>query len=732
MTINRRDFMVLSAAAALARPLLSQDSNGQTYTAPHVPADLHAELPWHQKVRRVGQVNLTEHDPDVLNVEEWADYWASLKADAVLISVTGIVAFYPSAVPFHQRAKFLGDRDLFGDCCAAAKKRNMRVIARMSPDLNWEPAVKAHPEWFERDKQGEAVKHAEDSRLYRTCMFSSYFTDYIPAIMREVNSRYEVDGIFTNGWPPLGHFPDCVCDRCKDEAAPGTLAYWDRYNERTVYLWKLYDGIAKEKKRENLFFANLGNAIRGGPNLKEIGSIAYWFNADNQGRGGEGAPIWGCSLQGRVCSAIMKGRTSTNVTAAWSTGSPRWRNVAKSPIEARMWINETVASGMVPWYHFIGAEDGLGADRRWQEPGHEYFNWLARHDTHFRNRRSIANIGVVMGQRTQLFYHPPALAPSVSGQVDATDYVQGLYYALLEGRFFFDFVHEDDLGADNLRKYRALLLPNIALLSDSQCQQLRDFVKAGGSLLASFETSMYTDRNEHRADFGLADVFGIQHKGEPVTSSGNGFLARIERQHEILDGFANTDWIPGAEFRLPIAPVDGAVLTVVPPYTAYPPELSYPPIAHTDEPAVVVKENGSSRLIYFPGDIDRTMWRSGNTDLSRLLQNSVRWLVNGDFPVQVQGDGVIEAFAWETEAGFALHLLNYTNPNMHKGWLRRTYPIGEQRVNMRLPQGRRVSRIELLRAERDIPFEQKGSSIEFAISKIDDYEVAALYSAAAS
>jgi len=178
--------------------------------------------------------------------------------------------------------------------------------------------------------------------------------------------------------------------------------------------------------------------------------------------------------------------------------------------------------------------------------------------------------------------------------------------------------------------------------------------------------------------------------------------------------------------------VEDAVLTVVPPYTAYPPELSYPPIAHTDESAVVVKENGSSRLIYFPGDIDRTMWRSGNTDLSRLLQNSVRWLVNGDFPVQVQGEGVIECFAWETEAGFALHLLNYTNPNMHKGWLRRTYPIGEQRVQMRLPPGRKVSRIELLRAERDIPFEQKGSSIEFAISKIEDYEVAALYSSAPS
>jgi hypothetical protein len=713
MAINRREFVALSAAAAVAGPLFAQDSAH--------PGKVQSDLPWHQRVRRVGQLNMTEHDPAVLQVEEWAGYWASLKVDAVLVSVTGIVAFYPTAVPYHQRAKFLDDRDLFGECCAAARKRNIRVIARMSPDLNWEPAVNAHPEWFERDHQGNPVKHGEDPRLYRTCMFTTYFTDYIPAIMREVNARYEVDGFFTNGWPPLGQLPVCRCQECKDFPAPGTLAYWDKFNQRTFHLWKLYDALAKEKKPENLFFANLGGAIRCGPNLKEIGNLSQWFNADNQGRGGEGSPIWGCSLQGRVCNAVMKGRTCTNVTAAWSTGSPRWRNIARSPIEVRMWLNETVASGMVPWYHFIGAEDGLGADRRWQQPGHDYYNWLAQHDQHFRNRRSIADIGVVIGQRTQLFYHPPGVG-------EASDYVQGLYYALLEGRFFFDFVHEDDLGPENLGKYRALLLPNIALLSDHQCQQLRDFVGTGGSLLASFETSLYTDRHERRADFGLSDVFGIQCKGEPTTSRGNGFLARIERNHEVLDGFSQTDWIPGAEFRVPIGPVDAPVLTVVPPYTAYPPELSYPPVARTDEPAVVVRESGGSRLVYFPGDLDRTMWRSGNTDLSRLLQNSVRWITRGSAPVRIEGEGIIEAFAWETEAGFSLHLLNYTNPNMHKGWMRRVYPIGEQKVGIELPQGRTISRIELLRAGRDLSFHQKDSSIEFVIPAVEDYEVAALYS----
>ena len=154
MDLNRRDF-ILAPAALLATDLLP----------PSPPS------PGSAKIRRLGQTNMTEHDPAVLDVEQWADYWASLKIDAVMVSVTGILAFYQTKVPYHRKGKFLGTRDFFGECCAAAKKRGMHVIARMSPDLNWEDAVQAHPEWFQRDAQGNVIHHTEDPRLFRTCTF---------------------------------------------------------------------------------------------------------------------------------------------------------------------------------------------------------------------------------------------------------------------------------------------------------------------------------------------------------------------------------------------------------------------------------------------------------------------------------------------------------------------------------------------------------------------------------
>lgn len=715
---DRRVFLKagLAVLPAVSIADLSNSSSAEAETA--TPAAGGSQKPWQQTVRRVGQLNMTEHDPVEMNVEEWANYWQSLKTEVVFISVTGIIAYYPTQVPYFRRGKFLGDRDFFGECFNAAKKRGMRVVARMSPDLNWDEALSAHPEWAMRDAKGNAQRSVEDPRLFRTCMFSTYMTDYIPAVMREVNSRYNIDAIYTNGWPPLGSLPECHCQVCSKLPPAGTPAYWEQFNKRVLYLWNLYDGIAKEKSPTNFYFANLGAGAHAAPNLAQVGKICEWFHADNQGRSGA-SPIWECSLQGRVCNAVQDGKLTVNCTGAYASGSLRWRNAAKSPAELTMWFNETLASGMVLDNHFVGAEKGLGEDSRIRKVARRYFPWTVPYDRQLTTKRSLASIGVVMGQRTQLFYRSPA-----GSQV--RDDLNGIYYALLEGRFPFDFVHEDRLELERLRKYRALILPNTALLSDEQCRQLGEYVRAGGSLMASFESSMYDENNVRRKNFGLAEVLGIHQAGAVIGTNGNLCYSRIEKQHPILAGFEDTNWLPGTENRLPVAAVPSPILTVVPGFVAYPPELAYPPVSQTNEPAVVLRVQGNSRLAYFPGDIEGTMWRSGNTDLSQLLQNTIRWVAGNGAPYAVTGDGLVETFGWETEAGYAVHVLNYTNPNTHRGWLRKSYPIGEQRVTMQLPAGVKVSRIELLRSAREIPFHVAGGTIEFTIPRVDDYEVAAI------
>jgi hypothetical protein len=671
--------------------------------------------PWYATMRRCGQTNFNERDPVELDIKWWIEYWSSLKLDALLLNGGGIMAFYPTKIPYHHRSQFLGDRDLFGDFAKAAKAANMRVVARLDCNAVYEEAYRAHPEWVEKTADGKPRMDAQSPWLYKTCMYSSYFTEQMPAIIREINSLYDVDGFFTNGWPSTDGPPKCYCDACRQLADPSTPQGHEQHLARVLEIWKLWDETAREKKADSLYVGNLGGGIHAITNLNRIAATAGWLNADHQGRSGI-TPIWDCAQQGRVARSVMKGRTITNVTASYSNSSPLWRHTSKSPLEATMWMAQTTASGMTPWYHWLG---GKPEDHRWEQTGREFYQWLAANEPHFVNRESVASLAVLFSQRTNAFYQPP-------GGHDTTEFLQGMYQVLLDGRFVFDFVHEDDLGIETLTKYQGLILPNVALLSAKQCGQLRDYVDRGGCLLATFETGIYDENAKSLPEWPLADLFDVKITGPRTGPNGNGSYARVERDHVILQGLQNTKLLPFAEYSFPLSPVRDPVLTVVPPYPAFPPEMVYPRIERTDHPAVVVNQRGKSRTVYFPGDIDRAYWRSQNPDLSQLLVNSIRWMINDSTPISLTGAGVAEIFAWKTEAGYAVHVLNYTNTDMLRGWFTRIYPLGVQKVRARLAGDAKISQVKLLRAGKTVRFSQSGEIVEFEIPDVTDYEVAAL------
>jgi hypothetical protein len=72
-------------------------------------------------------------------------------------------------------------------------------------------------------------------------------------------------------------------------------------------------------------------------------------------------------------------------------------------------------------------------------------------------------------------------------------------------------------------------------------------------------------------------------------------------------------------------------------------------------------------------------------------------------------------------------VLNYSNPNTHRGLIREFYPIGAQAVSFAIPDGRKVSRVQLLKSGADIPFKRVNGRIEFTIPSIAEYEVAVIY-----
>jgi hypothetical protein len=69
---------------------------------------------------------------------------------------------------------------------------------------------------------------------------------------------------------------------------------------------------------------------------------------------------------------------------------------------------------------------------------------------------------------------------------------------------------------DSLKQFRAVLVPELAVLDQSHLDQLRRYVREGGRLIAFGHASLLDEKGQRRPDYGLADVLGARFSGEVV------------------------------------------------------------------------------------------------------------------------------------------------------------------------------------------------------------------------
>ena len=198
--------------------------------------------------------------------------------------------------------------------------------------------------------------------------------------------------------------------------------------------------------------------------------------------------------------------------ALYQTGHPHFRMASKPAAEARLWMFEGFAGGIQPWWHHVGA---YHEDRRMYQP--RTTASLAQDQTrlYLVNRRPIATVAIGWSQRNTDFY----------GRDQAEELVdlpyQGFMQALIRARIPYLPVHLDHIERDNA-EFTLLILPNVAAMSDEQCDGVRRFVDRGGSLIASGVTSLYDPHGDARKDFALGELFKTHLAGTPVTSCDRG------------------------------------------------------------------------------------------------------------------------------------------------------------------------------------------------------------------
>jgi hypothetical protein len=312
------------------------------------------------------------------------------------------------------------------------------------------------------------------------------------------------------------------------------------------------------------------------------------------------------------------------------------------------------------------------------------------------------------------------------------DHGTGMYHALVENRIPFEMVNSRLLSKEHLKDFRILVLPNISTLSDEQCDQIKMFVENGGSVVATFETSLYDEKGNQRKDFGLSGLFGVSYdqavegpmqnsylrlKNDPETNNFHPVLKDLEDAYRIINAIYRVKVVPKMEFPGPV--------TLIPTYPDLPMEDVYPRQPETNIRELYLRDTGKGRIAYFPGDIDRSFWQIMSADHGKLIRNSILWALNEEPIVDVKGQGVIDITVWRQAKSMTVHLVNLTNPMMMKGPFRELIPVDAQ-VRIRVPEDLKVNGVQLLMRDQKPQFEIKEGMVILDVPKITDHEIVAL------
>jgi hypothetical protein len=421
--------------------------------------------------------------------------------------------------------------------------------------------------------------------------------------------------------------------------------------------------------------------------------------------------------------------------AMYQAGSPTFRLSSKPPAEARLWMLEGIAGGIQPWWHHVGA---VPEDRRMLKTAEPLMRWHEANEQFLVNRQPLANVGLMWSQSNVDFH----------GRDEAEALVElpwrGWTNALVRARIPYLPVNVDHIQRD-ARKFDVLILPNLAALADPQVEAIREFVRRGGNLIATGDSSLCNEWGEPRADYALADLLAT-HQREDASISVRSARYRSagetqhtylrlmpdtkskgnDKRHAVLRGFEETDILPFGGSLLPLEVAEGATvpLTFVPSFPVYPPETAWMRQPATDIPGLVLNTiSNGSRIAFLPADIDRRFARDNLPDHGDLMANLVRWAARDLAPLSVEGPGLVDCHLYQQPGRLILHLVNLTSAGTWRQPVHEMIPVGPLRISLRLPKDVNGSRARLLVSEEPAKTWRKPGVAGLEVKSIYDHEV---------
>jgi hypothetical protein len=645
--------------------------------------------PWWMTPRRMIQTNLREIDAR-MDLDAHVAALRDVGANVVLFNVGGIVANYPSELPYHFRNPYM-EGDLTAEVVERLHAEGIRVLGRFDFSKINEAIAREHPEWLSRSVAGEPFPVYNGQ--VPTCLNGGYQQKAKFEILGEALDRYPLDGVFFNmiGYPRSDYsgrdLGICQCDGCRSRFREASGLELPRQPGDDAY--QRYQAFCRETIADQ--FERVNRLIKDkNPNLAICTYTAAGVDViRSESNAPHGRWTYEDSEKARRMLLENPGKMLSNAAVHFIHYPQRHASVSPH-LTMRRLLQQMVNGAWLDFY-CIGPlhvqEDRLGL-----EQVRDVFRFHAANERWLTDTVERAEVGLV---------------------VDAargSDEYRGLFKILAETHVPFDLVSVEQ---SDLTECPTLVVPMVGSLSPAAVRRIDGYVQQGGRLLLTGPAPQSLQCLGVRSD-------------QEVISRAQGTYIRIRPEDRQRLGMPVLD-------KLDLVYLDGnlwtcefeddveRLLRFIPPAMFGPPEKCY----YTDVsevPCLVHRRYGNGVVAWLPWHVGEHYQRQGHAGHAALVTGAIRQLLDSPRQLRIEGPSLVEVnhrvardgtFEW-------VSLINHSGQLEHV--LHEPLPIREVAIELK-PLGK-INTVRLLRAGAELEFVLDDDGIlKCTVPELTSYEI---------
>lgn len=641
----------------------------------------------------------------------------ALNADSMRYPAASYFAYFPtkSGYPVHPELK----GDPFRETVELCKKNGMRVVAYVPLNHPFMDASSKDPryhDWNKKFADGTPMttEHYGFAKYFEGCL-NSPVRDVIRELVREVLTQYPVDVMYFDGpYQGMNNAKEfCHCKYCE-------AAYQKRFGKSVP---TKADDVEYTEWMANEVVINFLREIR--EMIRTTRDVPTLFNdtsllSKREWRN-RAIPV----VDGFMFEAAETPEDKLfNLQLGHSTGKTIWTYVGthtqynrehmKSdrvrgwfsyPVESQELLTDGATAmaggaGIVYW----------GLSRFFYMPKlplayesgqyvKETFDFSKQHQALLAAVTGLPVAGVLVSDQTIDWFNGKHY---VSKGYD--NYYHGAWQLLKDLGYdaepFLDYL----MKPEQLAKYKLVYVPNAPCLSDMQCAMLRDYVNAGGTLIATHLTSIADRHGKMRANFGLGELFGAKFANAEPVEIPDLYLKLLDGelipQDPQVMRFSNTG--------------DGAVLAET------------IDLGHRGNlgPAIVRRTVGKGTVIYIGSGLEAVYAETRMKRLRTYMASLIDPVLAAHRTYECELRSGLMPQLMASRDSILLHLIADTGNKTKKLRIREEFlPILDVKVRVRVPDGRTVRIVSLMRAGTKLPAAARAGWVDVTVPRVLIHEV---------